>query len=85
VFSEEAAKRFPPSRLDDMPVRLKPGAPATLNTKIYPLTRAEMEEWQMFVTKNKALKRIKDSKSPWASPVFFIHKKDGSFRLVQDY
>jgi disulfide oxidoreductase YuzD len=85
VFSEEAAKCFPPSRPDDMPVRLKPGAPATLNTKIYPLTRAEMEEWRMFVTKNKALKRIKDSESPWASPVFFIHKKDGSFRLVQDY
>jgi hypothetical protein len=85
MFSEEAAKRFPPSRLDDMPVRLKPGAPATLNTKVYPLTRAEMEEWRAFVNKNKALKRIRDSESSWASPVFFIHKKDGSFRLVQDY
>jgi hypothetical protein len=68
-----------------MLVRLKPGAPATLNTKVYPLTRAETEEWREFVSKNKLLKRIKDSKLPWASPVFFIHKKDGSFRLVQDY
>ncbi|GLB45973.1 putative retroviral aspartyl protease [Lyophyllum shimeji] len=29
--------------------------------------------------------RIRPSKSPMASPVFFIKKKDGSLRLVQDY
>ena len=28
---------------------------------------------------------IRGSESPWSCPVFFIHKKDGSFRLVQDY
>ena len=29
--------------------------------------------------------RIQPSKSPMASPVFFVKKKDGSLRLVQDY
>ena len=29
--------------------------------------------------------RIRPSKSPMASPVFFIKKKEGSLRLVQDY
>jgi hypothetical protein len=37
------------------------------------------------VHKNKELGHIKDSESPWSSSVFFIHKKDGSFHLVQDY
>ena len=85
IFSETGANRFPPSWPDDMAVRLKPGAPDTLNHKVYPLTRAELEEWHNFGAKNKALGQIKDSESPWSCPVFFIHKKDGSFQLVQDY
>ena len=44
-----------------------------------------MEEWRAFVAKNKELGRITETDSPYAAPVFFIHKKDGSFRLVQDY
>jgi hypothetical protein len=35
VFSEEAAQRFPPSRLDDHAIKLKPGAPAKLDCKLY--------------------------------------------------
>ena len=68
-----------------MAVRLKPGAPDTMDSKIYPLTRAELEEWHNFVEKNKAMGRIQDSKSPWGAPVFFIKKKDRTFWLVQDY
>jgi hypothetical protein len=68
-----------------MVIKLKPGAPDTINTKIYPLSCLEMEEWQAFVAKNKELGRITKTDSPYAAPVFFIHKKDGSFRLVQDY
>ena len=68
-----------------MAVQLKLGALDTLNHRVYPLTRAELKEWHNFVAKNKALGQIKDSKSPWSCPVFFIYKKDGSFCLVQDY
>ena len=42
LFSEDAAKRFPPSRPEDLAVRLKPGAPDTINCKVYPLARNEM-------------------------------------------
>ena len=79
IFSETGANRFPPSRPNDMVVRLKPGAPDTLNHKVYPLTQAELKEWHNFVAKNKALGQIADSELPWSCPVFFIHKKDGSF------
>jgi hypothetical protein len=68
-----------------MVVKLKPGAPDSLNCKLYPLSRAEWEEWDKFVAKNKALEHIKDTDSSWSCPVFFIKKKDGSYRLVQDY
>ena len=85
LFSEDAARRFPPRWPDDMAVQLKPGAPDIMDSKIYPLTCAELEEWQKFMDKNKAMGRIQDSKSPWGAPVFFIKKKDGTFRLVQDY
>ena len=85
LFSEDAVRRFLPSRPNDMAVQLKPGAPDTMDSKIYPLTRAELDEWHKFVEKNKAMGRIQDSKSPWGAPVFFIKKKDGTFQLVQDY
>jgi hypothetical protein len=49
------------------------------------MSRLELAEWKAFVKKNKAMKRIWESKLKWAVPVFFIKKKDGSFRLVQDY
>ena len=38
-----------------------------------------------FLDENLRSGRIQPSKSPMASPVFFVKKKDGSLRLVQDY
>ena len=85
LFSEDAVWQFPPNRPDDMAVRLKPGTPDSMDLKVYPLTCAELDKWHKFVEKNKVMGRIQDSKSPWGAPVFFIKKKDGTFRLVQDY
>ena len=45
LFSEDMARRFPPAWPDDMAVQLKPGTPDTMDSKIYPLTRVELEEW----------------------------------------
>jgi hypothetical protein len=41
VFSETAAKHFPPARLEDHAIKLKPDAPQTINCKVYLLTHAE--------------------------------------------
>ena len=79
LFSEDAAWRFSPDWPNNMAVCLKPGTPDTMDLKIYPLTCAELEEWQKFVERNKAMGRIQDSKSPWGAPVFFINKKDRTF------
>ena len=68
-----------------MVVKLKLGAPDTMDYKVYPMMCTELDEWHNFVTKNLRLKRIKLSKSQWASQVFFIKKQDGTYHLVQDY
>ena len=40
---------------------------------------------QKFIQENEELKYIEKSDSPWATPWFFIRKKDGSLRPIQDY
>ena len=49
VFSEEASHEFPPARVWDHAIELKPDAPATLPRKIYPLSQMELQELQKFV------------------------------------
>ena len=88
VFSEEAAKCFPPSRPEDHAIRLKPGAPAEINCKIYPLTKTELEATRKFLDDNLALGFIEECDeggSPWSTPWFFTGKKDGGLRPLQDY
>ena len=46
---------------------------------------AEQAELDAFLQENLQSGRIRPSKSPMASPFFFIKKKDGSLRPVQDY
>ena len=53
--------------------------------KIYPLSRVEREEVQEFVKDQLRKGYIRPSKSPQTSPVFFVLKKDGKKRMVQDY
>src|SRR3979490_3054737 len=47
-----------------------------------PLEQAKLD---VFIQENLALGRIRPLKSPMAAPVFFIKKKEGSLRLMQDY
>ena len=53
--------------------------------KIYPLSRVEREKVQEFVKDQLRKEYIRLSKSPQMSPVFFMPKKDGKKRMVQDY
>jgi hypothetical protein len=45
----------------------------------------EQDELDRFLEENLRKGYIIPSKSPIASPVFFVKKKDGCLRLVQDY
>jgi hypothetical protein len=68
----------------DHAIELVPGAKSA-NCKVYPLAPNEQAELDEFIQENLASGCIRPSKSPMASPVFFIKKKDGALRLVQDY
>jgi Reverse transcriptase (RNA-dependent DNA polymerase) len=85
VFSEVAAKCFPPARPEDHTIKLKPNMPTTINCKVYPLSHAELEATAKFLRENEALKYIEKMDSPWSMPWFFIKKKDGVLRPIQDY
>jgi hypothetical protein len=85
VFSEEEAKRFPPRRSCDHAIELKPGAPDTIECKIYPMMWVEDEALDVFIDEQLEKGYIHPSKSQYASSFFFIKKKDGKLRPVQDY
>ena len=85
MFSEQEAQRFPGPRLWDHAIELKKDAPATLPGKIYALTQDEQKALQEFIKEHVQKGYIRPSKSPYAAPFFFIKKKDGQLRPVQDY
>ena len=81
VFEKKDSERMPMRKTWDYAIDLKEGF-VLKKGKIYPLLRIEREEVQEFV---KDQGYIRPSKSPQISPVFFVPKKDGKKRMVQDY
>jgi len=53
--------------------------------KIYLLSRVEREKVQEFVKDQLRKGYIRPSKSPQMSLVFFVLKKDGKKKMVQNY
>ena len=53
--------------------------------KMYLLSREEREEVKEFVKEQLQKEYIQPLKSPQTAPVFFVGKKDGKKRMVQDY
>jgi transposase InsO family protein len=84
VFSKKSFDTLPEHKQWDHAIELVPGEKPA-GCKIYPLAPSEQKELDAFLQENLETGRIRPSKSPMSSPVFFIKKKDGSLRLVQDY
>ena len=84
VFSKKESKRMLLQKPWDHAIDLKD----TFKLKkghIIPLSPAEQEEVTAFLDDQLKKGYICPSKSPQTSPVFFISKKDGKKRMVQDY
>ena len=77
VFSDEAASRLPQHQPWDHAIDLVPEAKAAWKAKIYPMSPNEQGELDKFLDEQLEKGYIELSKSPLASPVFFIKKKDG--------
>jgi len=85
TFNEKESHRFPPARPWDHAIELLPDAPKSFDCKIYPMARGEEDSLREFIKEQLEKGYIRPSKSPYASPFFFIKKKDGKLRPVQDY
>ncbi|SJL18527.1 uncharacterized protein ARMOST_22120 [Armillaria ostoyae] len=85
LFSKENFDELPERKPWDHAIELIPNAVSTLDCKVYPLNRNEQEQLDKFLDENLDSGHIKESKSPFASPFFFVKKKDGTLRPIQDY
>ncbi|THH03159.1 hypothetical protein EW145_g6483 [Phellinidium pouzarii] len=84
LFEKKAAERFPIERPYDHAIDLKPDF-IPRDCKLYSMTPKEELALDEFLTENLCKGYIRPSKSPMASPFFFVDKKDGTLRPCQDY
>jgi len=84
VFGKKESKRMPTRKLWDHAIDMKEGF-MPRKGKVYPLSREEREEVREFVKEQLRKGYIRLSKSPQMAPVFFVGKKNGKKRMVQDY
>ena len=84
MFEKKESERMPTRKAWDHAIDLREGF-MLKKGKIYPLLRVEREEVQEFVKDQLRKGYIRLSKSPQILPVFFVPKKNGKKRMVQDY
>lgn len=75
---------LPSFKNTDHEIDLKPGTVPPVGP-IYSLSAHELKILKEYLDENLAKGRIRHSRSPAASPVLFVPKKDGSLRLCVDY
>ena len=84
VFEKKVAERFPDQWPYDHAIELKADF-VPKDCKVYQLTPEEDRKLTEFLDENLKKGYICLSKSPMASPFFFVGKKDGNLRPCQDY
>ena len=84
VFGKKQLERMPTRKLWDYTIEVKEGF-MPRKGKVYPLSREEREEVREFVKEQLRKGYIWLSKSLQTASVFFVGKKDGKKRMVQDY
>jgi len=84
VFEKKDSERMLTRKTWDHAIDLREGF-VPKKGKMYPLSRVEREEVQEFVKDQLRKGYIRPSKLLQTSPVFFVLKKDGKKRMVQDY
>jgi len=84
VFGKKQLERMSMRKLWDHAIEVKEGF-VLRKGKVYPLLREEREEVREFIKEQLRKGYIRPSKSPQTALVFFVGKKDGKKRMVQDY
>ena len=84
VFRKKQLERMPTRKLWDHAIEVKEEF-MPQKGKVYPLLREEREKVREFVKEQLRKEYIWLSKLSQTVPVFFVGKKDGKKRMVQDY
>ena len=84
VFGKKQSERIPTRKVWDHAIDVKKRF-VPRKGKIYLLSREEREEVREFVKEQLRKEYIQLSKSPQIAPVFFVGKKNGKKKIVQDY
>jgi len=84
MFRKKASERMPTRKIWDHTIDMKKGF-VPKKEKVYPLSREEREEVCKFIKEQLRKGYIRPSKSSQMALVFFIGKKNGKKRIVQDY
>ena len=84
VFGKKASERMPIRKIWDYAIDMKEVF-VPRKGKIYLLSREEREEVCKFIKEQLRKEYIRFSKSSQTAPVFFVGKKDGKKKMVQDY
>jgi hypothetical protein len=83
VFPEELPC-MPPERKVEFAIELIPGT-APISKRVYRVSGLELVELKKQIDELSEKGYIRPSTSPWAAPVLFVEKKDGTKRMCIDY
>jgi len=84
VFGKKQSERMPTRKIYDHTIDMKEEF-VPRKGKVYLLSREKREEVYEFIQEQLRKGYIRPLKSPQMAPVFFVGKKDGKKRMVQDY
>ena len=85
LFNKKKFEKLPERCEWDHKINLTEEALRELNAKAYAITLKEEEALNQWLDKQLKAGLIVESKSRYMAPCFYIPKKDGLLRLVQDY
>lgn len=84
IFKSKLPAGLPPKREVDHRIDIKEGCQPPFR-KLYQLSPAELLAAKEYIEENLKSGKIRPSKSPYGSPMFFAKEKDGTLRGVVDY
>jgi hypothetical protein len=83
VFLEELPG-MPPERKVEFTIELIPGT-APISKRVYRVSGIELVELKKQIDELLEKGYIRPSTSPWAAPLLFVEKKDGTNKMCIDY
>jgi hypothetical protein len=75
---------MPPERKVEFAIELLPGT-APISKRAYRVSGPELVELKKQIDELSEKGYIRPSTSPWAAPILFVEKKDGTRRMCIDY